>query len=98
MPFAKVPQLSLELARNSRDVKTYETVVTLLTQQLEQAKIAEARDLPAFQVLDPALPALHASRPRLRLSLMIAGVGSLLVGLFLAFVVENVRSVSSRRR
>jgi len=98
VPFAKVPQLSLELARNSRDVKTYETVVTLLTQQLEQAKIAEARDLPAFQVLDPALPALHASRPRLRLSLMIAGVGSLLVGLFLAFVVENVRSVSSRRR
>jgi uncharacterized protein involved in exopolysaccharide biosynthesis len=97
VPFAKVPQLSLELARVMRDVKTHETVVTLLTQQLEQAKIAEARDFPAFQVLDPALPPLHAIRPRLRLNVTIAGVASLLAGVFLAFVLENIRSAPVRR-
>jgi outer membrane receptor protein involved in Fe transport len=49
IPFAQVPELGLELARLMRDVKVQETVYTLLTQQLEQAKSAEARDMPTVQ-------------------------------------------------
>src|SRR5262249_9130014 len=41
--FAELPELVLELARRMRDVKVQETVYTLLTQQLEEAKIQEAR-------------------------------------------------------
>jgi len=92
VPFARVPELSVELARRTRDTKTHETVVAMLTQQLEQAKIAEAKDLPVFHVLDPAIPAV------LRLNLLIAGVGSLLVGVFLIFVIENLRQFSGRQR
>jgi tyrosine-protein kinase Etk/Wzc len=45
IPFAQVPELGLQLARLMRDVKVQETVYTFLTQQLERAKIAEARDM-----------------------------------------------------
>src|SRR2546425_9538571 len=58
VPFAKVPGVGLELARLTRDVKVQETLVTLLTQQVEQARIAEARDIPVVQVLT------GRSRPR----------------------------------
>src|SRR2546422_9998238 len=46
VPVARVPGVGLELARLTREVKVQETLVSLLTQQLEQAKIAEAKDLP----------------------------------------------------
>src|SRR5205814_2312896 len=52
VPFSRVPEVGLELARLTREVKVQETLTTLLTQQVEQARINEARDLPVVQVLD----------------------------------------------
>ena len=63
------------------------------TQQLEQARIGEAKDLPSVQVLDYATPAERASKPRLLQSVMIAAVVSLLVGVFLALLVEYGRTL-----
>jgi uncharacterized protein involved in exopolysaccharide biosynthesis len=91
LPFTKVPELGLELARLTREVKIQEAVVNLLTQQLEQARIAEARDLPVAQILDRAVPAERHSRPRLRSNLMLAGIVSLFVGATLAFLVDYLR-------
>jgi tyrosine-protein kinase Etk/Wzc len=88
IPFAQVPELSLELARLMRDVKVQETVYTLLTQQLEQAKIAEARDMPTVQTLDQAVPADRKSKPKIRFNMAIAGITSLFSGILLAFVLE----------
>ena len=48
-----VPELALQFARLFRQVKVQETLFTLLTSQHEQAKIAEARDTPTVQMLDP---------------------------------------------
>src|SRR5207247_4835325 len=79
VPFSRVPAVGLELARLTRDLKTQETVVTLLTGQLEQAKIDEAKDMPAVQVLDPAAVPEHHSKPRLRDNLLIAGSVTLLL-------------------
>ena len=58
-----VPELALQFARLFRQVKVQETLFTLLTSQHEQAKIAEARDTPTVQVLDPAVPADKRSSP-----------------------------------
>src|SRR6185503_12175097 len=44
VPFSRVPELGLELVKLAREVKIQEVLVTLLTQQLEQARIAEARN------------------------------------------------------
>jgi tyrosine-protein kinase Etk/Wzc len=93
IPFAQVPELGLELARLMRDVKVQETVYTLLTQQLEQAKIAEARDMPTVQTLDKAVPGDRKSKPKIKLNMAIAGLTSLLAGLLLAFFLEYLASV-----
>jgi tyrosine-protein kinase Etk/Wzc len=91
VPFAKVPEVGLELARYTRGVKVQETLVSLLTQQLEQVKIAEAKDIPVVQVLDPAVPANRHIRPSFLISLGTTAVASLLGGTLLAFVLDAVR-------
>jgi len=91
VPFAKVPEVGLELVRLTRDVKIQEILVTLLTQQLEQARIAEARDTPVVQVLDRAVPAERYARPRAVLYGGLAAIVGLVFGAFLAVVLESRR-------
>ena len=83
-----VPGLALDYGRLMREVKVQETLYSLLTSQNEQAKIAEARDTPTVQVLDPAIPAEKKSKPSIRLNMLIAGVLALFLGIFLAFFLE----------
>jgi uncharacterized protein involved in exopolysaccharide biosynthesis len=83
-----VPALALEYGRLTRDLKIQETLYALLISQYEQAKLTEARDTPTVQVLDPAVPAERKSRPKISLNLLIAGILSLLIGIFWAFVRE----------
>ena len=97
IPFTKVPELERDLVRLTRDVKVQETVFTLLTQQFEQAKIAEARDTPNVQVLDFAVPAEFKSKPSIRENMAMAGGLSLFVGLFLAFFLEYLERIRKRQ-
>jgi uncharacterized protein involved in exopolysaccharide biosynthesis len=85
-----VPALALEYGRLARDLKVQETLYALLVSQYEQAKIAEARDTPTVQVLDPAIPAERKSRPKISLNLLLAGMLSLFIGIFWAFVREAI--------
>ncbi len=64
IPFARLPELSLEYARLLRDVKIQEAVFELLTQQYEQAKIMESKDTPTVQILDRASPPEKRSSPK----------------------------------
>lgn len=96
VPFTKVPEVGLELARLTREVKIQETVVTLLTQQLEQTRIMEAKDLPIVQILDRAVQAERHARPSLRSNLMLAGIVSLFVSVMLAFAINHFRRPTSR--
>ena len=98
VPFAKVPEVGLELVRLTRDVKVQETLVLLLTQQVEQAKIAESKDIPVVQSLDRAIPAERASRPRVGLNLIVATTVSLFSGVFLAFLREYLRNTRHQAR
>jgi len=93
VPFAKVPEVGLELARLTRDVKVNETLVTLLTQQAEQARIAEARDMPVVQVLDLAIPAERASRPRLGLNVALGVLIGAGLGMGWALLRVSLRNV-----
>jgi uncharacterized protein involved in exopolysaccharide biosynthesis len=94
----KVPEIALEFARLTRDVKIQETVVGLLTQQLEQAKIAEANTLPVVRVLDRATAAERPSKPRLRLNLAVAAASSLFAATVLAFALDFFRGPGYRGR
>ncbi len=97
VPAVRIPQVGLELARLVREVKVQETVFTLLTSQLEQAKIAEARDTPMVQVLDRAVVADRKAKPKVSLNVALAGALSLLVGVFGAFFLESVETARRRR-
>ncbi|WP_455378201.1 GNVR domain-containing protein, partial [Petrachloros mirabilis] len=85
-----VPALALEYGRLMRDLKVQETLYALLVSQYEQAKLTEARDTPTVQVLDPAVPAERKSRPKISLNMLIAGMLSLLISIFWAFVSEAI--------
>ena len=67
-----LPQAGVEIMRLWRDLKVQEQVFELLTAQLEEARIRETRDTPTVQVLDPAVPPIHKSRPK-RAMVVIAG-------------------------
>lgn len=95
VPFAKVPEVGLELARLTRDVKVQEALVTFLTQQLEQARISEAKQVPIARVLDPAIPATIHSKPSMRFNLVLAAAVSSLVGVFLAIVLDHRRKAAT---
>jgi len=91
LPPVKFPEVGLELARLTRDLKVQDTVYVLLTQQLEQVKIAEAKDTPVVQVLDRAVPAIRKSKPKIKLQMALAGTVSLFLGVFLAFLLEYIQ-------
>ena len=86
--FITVPSLVLEYARMLRAVKVQEALYTMLTSQYEQAKIAEARDTPSVQVLDPGVPAERKSKPWVTLNMLTAGALALFLGMFLAFFLD----------
>ena len=91
VPFARVPEVGLELARLARDVKIQETLVTLLTQQLEQARLVEAKDVPVVHVLDRATLAERPVRPRIAVNAAVAGAASLLAGIFMALFLDSLK-------
>jgi hypothetical protein len=97
VPFARVPRVGLDLARLTREAKVQQTVFELLTQQYEQAKIAEARDSPIVQVLDRAVPAEWKSKPKTTFNMALAGALSLFAGIFLAFFLEYWARITRER-
>jgi uncharacterized protein involved in exopolysaccharide biosynthesis len=90
VPFAKVPEVGLELVRLTREVKIQETLVTLLTQQVEQARLMEAKDMPVVQVLDRAVPGERPVRPRTLVNAAVAGIGGFLIGVFLVIFMDGI--------
>jgi uncharacterized protein involved in exopolysaccharide biosynthesis len=96
MPLGMIPETGLELARMIREAKMQETIFTLLTQQLEQAKIAEAQNTPTVRILDRAIPPEVKSRPSILGNTAIAGVLSLFLGVCLAVVIEIVTAGRKR--
>ena len=80
VPFSRLPAVGMELARLMREVKIQETLLGLLMEQYERAKINEARDTPTVRVMDKAIPPVKKARPKRMMYL--AG------GLFLGFVMS----------
>jgi len=91
LPTSMVPKIGLALARLMRELKIQETVYSFLTQQHEQVKIAEAEDMPVVRVLDRAVPAIRKSKPKIKLSMALAGAVSLFLGIFLVFFLEYIQ-------
>ncbi|GIX46558.1 MAG: hypothetical protein KatS3mg131_0769 [Candidatus Tectimicrobiota bacterium] len=93
----KAPEVKLQYARLQREVQLQNKLFALLSQQLEQARIEEARDETAFQVLDPAIPPERKVKPRRRMTVMLATVVGGMLGVFAAFFFEYLDTRVRRR-
>ncbi len=93
VPTSEYPELALELTRLTRDQMVQEKIYGLLMEQLEQAKIAEARDTPNVRPLDRAVAPLSHSKPSTRLNAMLGGMAGFLFGLFLTFFHEYLKGL-----
>ncbi len=62
--FNDVPELSMEFARNIREVKIQNEIYLLLQQQYYKEKIQENRDLPTIEILDEAIKPLKKTGPK----------------------------------
>jgi tyrosine-protein kinase Etk/Wzc len=98
VPAARVPALNMDYLRLVRDLKVQETVFQILTSQLENAKIEEARNLPTIEVLDRAIPSDFAVKPRTRQNVVFAAAAGVFVGVFLAFFLEYLKTLRVRRQ
>jgi len=83
--FDQAPDIKLGYAGLQREALVQNKLFAMLAQQLEQAKIEEARDETAFQLLDRALPPDRKFKPQRATMVLLAMVVSTFVGIMLAF-------------
>ncbi|MBU2593896.1 MAG: hypothetical protein KKG02_05040 [Candidatus Edwardsbacteria bacterium] len=86
IPFAKAPDIGTELTRRMRNVRIHQEVYSLLVEQLEHAKILEAKDTPKIQVLERASPPWKKSWPKRSLIVLFGMV----IGLMISFCITVV--------
>ena len=80
-----MPRLALERQRLQRRIDVAQIAFSQMTQELAEAKIAEARDNPTFTVVQVAAPPLDRGYPaRTRMTILGAIVGGILAALVIA--------------
>jgi uncharacterized protein involved in exopolysaccharide biosynthesis len=63
MPVSKLPGAGVEYVRALRELKLQEALLETMIRQYEMAKLDEAKEGPALQVVDVALPPDRKSKP-----------------------------------
>lgn len=87
MALSDLPSLKRDLAGLMRAKVVQETLFTLLAQQFEVAKIDEAREEVAFEILDVAVPPTERSSPKRKMDMIIGlAAGGVLALLCVAFL------------
>lgn len=82
MPVGKLPEAAIDYVRARRELKLQETLLESMVRQYEIAKLDEAKEGPALQQVDVALPPDAKSKPA-RSLIVVAGT---LVGFVLAAI------------
>lgn len=88
------PSIGIEYVRRLRELKTQEALFEQLTKQFEMAKISEARDTSALQVLDEAVVPLYKSKPKRSSIVILSTVTAFFCSIFLVFIREYLAKLS----
>jgi uncharacterized protein involved in exopolysaccharide biosynthesis len=91
---SEVPNLGLSFARLLREVKTQETIVGLLSQQFEIAKLNEARNTSTIETMDVARPPDRKSKPKRSVIVAASTAGGLVLGVLFALLQNWAASLS----
>ncbi|MGH7506627.1 MAG: polysaccharide biosynthesis tyrosine autokinase, partial [Longimicrobiales bacterium] len=87
---AEVPAREIEFARYLREAKLLEEIATLLQTRLKESEIAAAIDDSSVRVVDPAITPDEPIWPKEMLSLLLAVVVGLSLGIGSAFAREHM--------
>lgn len=63
LPVGKLPEAAIEYVRARRELRVQEALLEAMLRQYEIAKLDEAKEAPALQVVDAALPPDRKSKP-----------------------------------
>jgi uncharacterized protein involved in exopolysaccharide biosynthesis len=94
----QVPSKSLTLSKITRERLAAQTVYTELRKQLELAKIAEAKELITFKVLDPPFVPEKKYKPKRTLICAVTMVTSGFLAIFLVFFIRFIKSARMEKK
>ncbi|RMF60098.1 MAG: polysaccharide biosynthesis tyrosine autokinase [Calditrichaeota bacterium] len=83
-----LPSQGLELARLERQVQVDQNTFILLTQKLEETKIAEAGQRETIRIVDPAIEPKFPVSPKKKLNLLLGAVIGIGLGIGLTILLE----------
>lgn len=95
LAFAQVPALQKQLGQLMMDAKIQQTIVELLLQQYEQAKIKEVHDTPTVRRLDVATPPASPSAPRVVRIVAVTTIMALVFSILMAFLMNYTQNLNS---
>lgn len=78
IPIGKLPAAAVDYVRAAREVKFQETMLAAMLRQYEAAKLDEAKEGPALQQVDVALPPDRKSKPSRALIVLASTLAALL--------------------
>jgi len=93
LSMTEAPNTGLQFIRLKRDMMIYEKIFGLLSQQHELAKIDENKESVDFVIIDEAKVPEKRYKPKRAQMVLIAGITSLFLGIFLAFLLEYIQRV-----
>jgi len=85
----KLPDQELRLVRLERAVKVSENIYLLLLEKYQEARINEVMEFRDIRIIDKALAPDGPIKPRKMLNLAIGGILGLMLGVMLAFFMEQ---------
>jgi hypothetical protein len=85
-PAMNIPKLQYELEELLREQRIQETLLGLLTQRYEVARIGEARDTSTFQILDQPIVPTKKSKPKRMVTTAIGCMLGCAVGIILTMI------------
>ncbi len=84
----RIPEQEVEVAKLTRETTVLESVYTLLSNRLEEARIITAIQDPSVRIIDPAILPPEPIRPRTLLNLLLGAVLGGMLGVGIAFTRE----------
>jgi uncharacterized protein involved in exopolysaccharide biosynthesis len=91
------PLLEYQASKLQRDVQVKQEVYLSLAKAYDEARIAEARDIPVLTIIDDAVPPVRRSFPRRTLNTLLGLILGTLVGLAVVFLHRRRGAVASPR-
>jgi tyrosine-protein kinase Etk/Wzc len=93
LPLREIPRVAQEHANVEKDVLVQAALMKLLLQQQAESLIEASNTTRTVQILDPAMPAEDAARPRRLLLVFVAGILSLFASVFYTLAAVYVQSL-----